>query len=153
MGSRGGPEGDRRGGVAGPAPVATAQVAAFMAPLPMYPAEPARAIIDAVDHVAALGPSARRPVLGEVLLEPDHRGLVGLLGGRLREVRPPGTTVRILCVFDRDRRLVLLYAGDKAGGRGAWYRRAIPEAARLYREYLRESGQDGPLGHELDAGA
>jgi hypothetical protein len=32
-------------------------------------------------------------------------------------------------------------AGDKEGEWNRWYRRAIPEAARLYSEYLRETGQ------------
>ena len=44
--------------------------------------------------------------------------------------------IRILCTFGPDRTLVLLYAGDKAGEWNRWYRTAIPEAARLYREYL-----------------
>jgi hypothetical protein len=33
------------------------------------------------------------------------------------------------------------YAGDKSGAWNAWYRRAIPEAARLYRDYLANTNQ------------
>jgi hypothetical protein len=44
-------------------------------------------------------------------------------------------------LFGPDWTLVLLYAGDKAGEWNRSYRRAIPEAARLYREYLEETGQ------------
>lgn len=49
--------------------------------------------------------------------------------------------IRILFTFGPDRTLVLLYAGDKAGAWNTWYRRAIPEAARLYRGYLTTTNQ------------
>lgn len=121
---------------------ATEQVEAFMAPMPDYPAQPTRAIIDAVDYVDENGPAARRPLLGEIVLEPDYREFVPVFGNHLREIRPLGTDVRILCTFGPDRTLVLLYAGDKAGEWNRWYRTAIPEAARLYREYVRATGQE-----------
>jgi hypothetical protein len=93
----------------------TEQVEAFMAPLPMYPAQPTKAIIEAVDYVIEVGPAARRPVLGEVSLKPDHRQYKPVFGNGLREIRPLGTDIRFLCVFNRERRLLLLFAGDKAG--------------------------------------
>lgn len=93
----------------------TSQVEAFMAPLPMYPAQPTKSIIDAVDYVIEEGPTARRPVLGEISLHPDHREYIPIFGKRLREIRPLGTDIRILCIFGSNRTLVLLYAGDKAG--------------------------------------
>lgn len=111
-----------------------------MAPLPEVPAQPMRAIVDAVDHVAEHGPATRRPILGEVSLEPDYREQVPVFGKHLREIRPLGTDVRILCTFGPERQLVLLYAGDKQGEWNRWYRGAIPEAARLYREYLASRG-------------
>lgn len=116
------------------------QVEDFLAPLDQYPAQPVKAIIDAVEYVASEGSSARRPVLGEIVLEPDYREFIPVFGHRLREIRPLGTYVRILCIFSPDRTLVLLFAGDKEGDWNGWYRRAIPEAARLYREYLKEMG-------------
>lgn len=112
-----------------------------MEPLPDVPAQPTRAIIDAVDYVIEQGSGASRPILAEVALEPDYRELVSLFGHRLREIRPLGTDVRIICIFGPDRTLVLLFAGDKQGQWDRWYRTAIPEAARLYREYLEETGQ------------
>lgn len=60
---------------------------------------------------------------------------------QVEELRPPGTDIRILFTFAPDRTLVLLYAGDRAGTWNAWYRRAIPEAARLYRDYLETTNQ------------
>lgn len=112
-----------------------------MAPLPQFPAQPTRGILDAVQFVIENGPAARRPLLGEVNLEPDYRDEFAVFGHHLREIRPPSTDVRILCTFGPDRTLVLLFAGDKAGDWKGWYREAIPEAARIYTEYLRETGQ------------
>ena len=122
-------------------PDATEQVEAFMEPLPAVPGQPTRAIIEAVDYVVQEGPAARRPVWGEVVLMPDYPTEFDLFGHRLHEVRPLGTDVRILAIFAPDRALVLLYAGDKAGEWKRWYRTAIPEAARLYRQYLQDTGQ------------
>jgi hypothetical protein len=39
-------------------------------------------------------------------------------------------------VFDPYRSAVLLVAGDKSGQWSRWYRTAIPEAERLYENYL-----------------
>jgi hypothetical protein len=41
-------------------------------------------------------------------------------------------------VFDPYRSAVLLVAGDKSGQWNRWYRTAIPEAERLYEDYLDE---------------
>ncbi len=106
-----------------------------MANLPDHPEMPTRAIIDAVDYVAEFGPAVGRPLVGEISLEPDYREHVVLFGRHLKEIRPLGTDVRILCTFNADRRLVLLYAGDKAGDWKKWYRIAITAAARLYERY------------------
>ncbi len=59
----------------------------------------------------------------------------------MKELRPPSagrTEVRILFVFDPYRSAVLLVAGDKSGQWNRWYRTAIPEAERLYEDYLDE---------------
>ena len=116
-------------------PDLTDQVAEFIAILPDHPAMPTRAIIDAVDCVAEFGPAVGRPLVGEISLEPDYREYVALFGRHLKEIRPLGTDVRILCTFNADRRLVLLYAGDKAGDWTKWYRTAIAAAARMYERY------------------
>jgi DNA-binding XRE family transcriptional regulator len=66
----------------------------------------------------------------------------------MKELRPPSagrTEIRILFVFDPYRSAVLLVAGDKSGQWNRWYRTAIPEAERLYEDYLdarkREAGR------------
>ncbi len=122
-------------------PDVTEQVDAFMSKLPQYPSQPTRSIVDAVDVVAEIGPTLGRPLVDRIELVPDHRELIKLFGRRLKELRPLGTDVRILFTFAPDRTLVLLYAGDKSRGWNDWYRRAIPEAARLYRVYLAATNQ------------
>lgn len=112
-----------------------------MAGLPMYPGQPTRAIIEAVDYLIQEGAAARRPVWGEVNLVPDYPEAFEVFGHRLHEVRPLGTDVRILATYSPDRTLVLLFAGDKAGEWKRWYRGAIAEATRLYRQYLEDTGQ------------
>lgn len=74
-------------------------------------------------------------------LEPDYREFIPLFGKHLKELRPLGTEIRILFIFGPDRTLVLLYGGNKEGEWTRWYRTAIPEAARLYRKYLEDTGQ------------
>ena len=41
-------------------------------------------------------------------------------------------------VFDPWRSAVLPIAGDKSGRWSSWYRQAIPDAERLYEQYLKE---------------
>lgn len=59
----------------------------------------------------------------------------------LKELRPASTgrsEIRILFVFDPWRSAILLVGGDKSGRWTGWYKIAIPEAERLYRDYLDE---------------
>ena len=44
--------------------------------------------------------------------------------------------LRVLFVYDPSRRAVLLVGGNKAGQWQSWYRRAIPEAERLYARHV-----------------
>jgi hypothetical protein len=58
----------------------------------------------------------------------------------MRELRPGSagrSEVRILFIFDPERRAVLLVAGDKAGNWKKWYDRNIPVADERYDEWLR----------------
>ncbi|CUU54994.1 hypothetical protein Ga0074812_10474 [Parafrankia irregularis] len=78
------------------------------------------------------GPSLGRPLVDRIKGSRLHN---------LKELRPAssGTSeVRILFVFDPERRAVLLVAGDKAGRWSAWYDRAIPLAEARYALYLKE---------------
>jgi hypothetical protein len=59
----------------------------------------------------------------------------------MKELRPPSagrSEVRIMFAFDPWRAAILLVAGDKSGQWTKWHRTAIPQAERLYDEYLAE---------------
>lgn len=94
----------------------------------------------AVELLAETGPTLGRPVVGEVDLRDQSIEIRGLFGSHLKELRPHGTSIRVLFTFDPQRNVVLLFPGDKAGEWSRWYRRAVAEAARLYREYLTQEG-------------
>ena len=57
----------------------------------------------------------------------------------LRELRPKRgrSPLRIVYAFDPRRDAVLLIGGDKSGD-SRFYQRLVPQAERLWREYLRE---------------
>ena len=52
-----------------------------------------------------------------------------------------GRPLRVFYVFDPRRNAVLLTGGDKTG-RPRFYREMIPQAERIFREYLAETRQD-----------
>lgn len=62
-----------------------------------------------------------------------------------KELRPLGSSIRILFVFDPRRTAVLLLGGDKAGRWNTWYAENVPKAEALYREYLDELRSEGEL--------
>jgi hypothetical protein len=47
-----------------------------------------------------------------------------------------GTEVRLLFIFDPQRRAVFLVGGDKAGKWSEWYKTAILQAEQAYAEHL-----------------
>ncbi len=122
-------------------PDITEQVEAFLDPLEPFPAQPMRAILDAMDRLEEDGPTLGRPLVDVIKLEPHYREFIPLFGKHLKELRPLGTDVRILFTFGPDRTLVLLYAGNKEGEWTKWYRGAVAEAARLYTKYLEDTAQ------------
>lgn len=58
----------------------------------------------------------------------------------MKELRPSGTSIRILFIFDPARHAVLLLAGDKAGRWKKWYDANIPVAEARYQRWMREDG-------------
>ena len=54
----------------------------------------------------------------------------------MKELRPAGTSIRILFLFDPLRQAVLLLAGDKAGNWTNWYGENIPIAEQRYENRL-----------------
>jgi hypothetical protein len=90
----------------------------------------------AVEVLAQRGPSLGRPLVGEVAGSKIHN---------LKELRPSGSSIRILFVFDPRRAAILLVGADKAEqGWNAWYdKTGKPQAEALYDEYLSELRTEG----------
>lgn len=89
------------------------------------------AIHAAIELLEEQGPTLGRPFVDLVK------------GGRyknMKELRPRGTSIRILFIFDPRQRAILLVAGDKQGQWNRWYPPARAEAEELYREWLDEQG-------------
>lgn len=81
----------------------------------------------AIDLLADLGPNLGRPLADRIKGSDIHN---------MKELRPSGTSVRVLFVFDPERNAVLLVAGDKAGDWQGWYTKNIPLAEERYAGWL-----------------
>ena len=93
------------------------------------------AVKAAVDRLEQTGPSLGRPIVGEITGSTIHN---------LKELRPAGTSIRVLFVFDPRRAAILLLGADKADhGFKDWYRGAITQAEELYAEYLQDLKKEG----------
>lgn len=88
-------------------------------------------VAGAIDYLEENGPAAGRPVVDRVKGSRLHH---------MKELRPSGTSIRILFVFDPARRAVLLLAGDKAGRWKKWYHDNIPVAEQRYQRWMLEEG-------------
>jgi hypothetical protein len=78
---------------------------------------------------------------GCVLGRPHVDTVVGSRYPNMKELRPSGSTIRVLFAFDPRGVAILLIAGDKSGD-PKFYRRLIPIADELYAEYLIEIGKE-----------
>lgn len=86
-------------------------------------------IEQAIDRLAAVGPTLGRPLVDTL----EHSEL-----RNLKELRPGSrgrSEIRMLFIFDPDRAAIFLVAGDKAGRWSRWYDEAIPLAEARYAEY------------------
>lgn len=91
------------------------------------------AVVAAIDMLADGGPTLGRPIVDRVKGSKRHN---------MKELRPSGTSIRILFIFDPERRAVLLVAGDKAGNWSGWYDTNIPVAEARYDAWLDETHDD-----------
>ena len=92
-------------------------------------------ISQAITVLAEEGPGLGRPLVDTVS---------GSKLPNLKELRPGsagGSEVRLLFVFDPQRRAVFLVGGDKSGQWSDWYKTAIPQAEDAYTEHLRIEGK------------
>lgn len=93
----------------------------------------------AMEALRIAGPALGRPIVAEIDLR-SYSPEIRKLFPHLKELRPLGTTQRVLFTFGPDRRPVMLFAGDKAGNWTKWYAQAVKEAAKSYRAHLSEAG-------------
>jgi hypothetical protein len=85
----------------------------------------------AITTLAEEGPALGRPLVDTI---------AGSELPNLKELRPGSagaTEVRMLFVFDPQRRAMFLVGGDKSGKWSDWYKTAIPRAEQAYAEHLR----------------
>ena len=94
------------------------------------------AVSEAIDALIVTGPSLGRPFVDT---------LSGSRIPNLKELRPKRNDIRILFAFDPRRTAILLLGGSKTNDWQGWYERNIPEAERLYDEYLLELRREGRL--------
>ncbi len=92
--------------------------------------------MQAIESLEHTGPALGRPLVDTI---------EGSRIGNLKELRPKRNDIRILFVFDPRRTTILLIGGSKTNDWQGWYERNIPEAERLYREYLAEIEKEGLL--------
>lgn len=87
-------------------------------------------VISALDILEEEGPALGRPLVDSIK---------GSRHKNMKELRPGSvgvTELRILFIFDPERRAILLVAGDKRGQWSDWYRRNIPIAETRYDAHL-----------------
>jgi hypothetical protein len=88
-----------------------------------------------VELLERYGPTLGRPIVDRVATSAFHN---------MKELRCSSDgALRVLFAFDPRREAILLLGGDKTGGWNKWYERAVPEADRLYTEYLRDLRREG----------
>ena len=102
--------------------------------------EQQEALHDRVMLLAEVGPSLRRPVVGEITSS-RH--------ANMKELRvSKGGALRVLFAFDPRRHAILLLGGDKSGQWREWHNWAIPRADELYDTHLEELRAEGLLDNE-----
>lgn len=85
------------------------------------------AIIATVLRLQEDGPALRRPLSGSIK---------GSKFSNMKELIPPAGNIRILYIFDPERRAILLLGGDKTNDWSEWYRTNIPAADAIYERHL-----------------
>ena len=89
------------------------------------------ALTGAIDLLELEEPTLGRPTVDKVNGSKSHN---------IKELRPAGTSIRVLFIFDPRRQAILLLGGDKAGNWKSWYDNNIPIAERRYENWLATEG-------------
>lgn len=90
-------------------------------------------VIAAIEVLEEEGPSLGRPLVDT---------LEGSRFKNMKELRPLGTYLRVIFIFDPRRMAVLLYGGDKENNWKKFYKKAIPIADRLFEEHLENMNKE-----------
>jgi hypothetical protein len=85
------------------------------------------AIVAAALRLQDDGPALRRPLSGVIK---------GSQFPNMKELIPPAGNIRILYIFDTERRAIFLLGGDKTGDWEDWYKTSIPIADAIYERHL-----------------
>jgi hypothetical protein len=89
------------------------------------------AVTGAIDLLELEGPTLGRPTVDQVNGSKFHN---------MKELRPAGTSIRVLFIFDPQRQAILLLGGDKSGNWKSWYDKNIPVAEQRYEDWLTSEG-------------
>ncbi|NCV96303.1 MAG: hypothetical protein EBW33_06210 [Actinobacteria bacterium] len=89
-------------------------------------------VMAAITALELRGPLLGRPLADHLRSSKIHN---------LKELRPLGTTLRIIFFFDSKRRAILLAAGNKFGSWHRWYQLNIPLAESRAREFFNSLGE------------
>jgi hypothetical protein len=63
----------------------------------------------------------------------------------MKELRPPGSNIRVFFAFDPRRMAILLIGGDKTGRFKEFYTQLLPVADALYDAHLEELRREGEI--------
>jgi hypothetical protein len=91
-------------------------------------------VIMTIRALSEAGPALGRPQVDHIKYSKLHN---------LKELRPLGTTLRILFAFDFKRRAVLLVAGNKNPNWIKWYEEHIPLAESRFIEFSSSNKKGG----------
>jgi hypothetical protein len=89
------------------------------------------AVTGAIDLLELEGPTLGRPTVDKVNRSKFHN---------VKELRPAGTSIRVLFIFDPQRQAILLLGGDKSDNWKGWYDKNIPVAEQRYEDWLTSEG-------------
>ena len=92
------------------------------------------AVAARIELLESTGPSLGRPAVDRIHTS-RHQNMKELRAAQ-------GGALRVLFMFDPQRRAILLLGGDKSGRWNEWYAAAVPVADDLYDKYLEELRQE-----------
>lgn len=92
-------------------------------------------VLAAIIYLSEVGPNGSRPFIDRI-----HHGKYH----HFKELRPRDSAknIRIIFAFDPTQQAIMLIAGDKTNQWQRWYKKAIPQAEKIYQEHLKQIGHE-----------